>query len=375
MTLAEADVERIIQGFADATLDPKQWMPALQVMSDAMGSASSALELADLNTGEAAMNCTFPLDGDIVDLYEERIYHINPRIRRARQAAIGAIIDDRALLVDGDPHMGEFMDWLRVTPHRYVKGAKLFHAGGHEIYFGSYFAESQGPPETWHHEAHSHIVPHLVNYIRAGRVLSNGKLNNELLQLDALHSDRPFALLSRCGRILECSKGFERLIQSKGVIDTRHGVLVASRPRDRKKFENFLRAALGDTRLVEPPLPIRLIGPRSPRGIVMRAIPLAASNDVFDVFRPRSLVTIADLDADSSIAPEELVTLFGLTIREAEVAGLIGTGRSTSQAATALSLTEHTIRHHLKAIFSKLHISRQSELVALVTKLRWPGSR
>lgn len=367
--LTETDVGRIVQGFADATLDPEQWMPALQVMSEVMGSASSALELADLNTGEAVMNCTFPLDTDTIALYEERIFHINPRVGRARQAAVGAIIDDRTLLVDGDPHMAEFLDWLRYTPHRYVKGTKLFQADGHEIYFGSYFSESHGPPEQWHHDAHGRIIPHLVNYIRAGRALSGGKLTNELVRLEALHADRPFALLSRSGKIIECSIGFEAVIRSKGILDTHNGALAASSARHRHSLERFLQAALGEDRLTKPPMPVRLSSPAAPRGIVLHAVPMAPGNDVFDVFRPRALVTVTDLDKPASVSVERLTAVFDFTVREAEVAALIGTGQSTGQAAKALGITDHTIRHHLKAIFGKLEISRQAELMSVVVKL------
>lgn len=369
MTLTESDAVRVIQGFADAMLDPELWMTALQVMSDVMGSASSALELADLDTGEAVMNCTFPLDGATIALYEERVFHINPRIRRARRAAVGAIIDDRTLLVDGDPDMTEFMDWLRHTPHRYVKGAKLFQTNGHEIYFGSYFSESHGPPEGWHHDAHERIIPHLVNYIRAGRVLSEGKLSNELVRLEALHADRPFALLSRTGKIIECSAGFEAVIRSKGLIDTWNGALAASIARHRHSLESFLRGALGDDRLTKPPMPVRLSSPAAPHGIVLRAVPMAPGNNVFDIFRPRALITVTDLDKPASVSVENLTAMFDFTVREAEVAALIGAGQSTSRAARALGITEHTIRHHLKAIFGKLEISRQAELVAIVMKL------
>lgn len=363
-------MSRIVQGFADATIDPAQWMPALQVMSDVMGSASSSLELADLDTGEAVINCTFPLDARIIDHYEERIFHINPRVRRARRAAVGAIIDDRTLLVDGDPHMGEFLDWLRQTPNWFVKGAKLLQAGSQEIYFGSYFAESQGAPESWHHDAHECIVPHLVNYIRAGRLLSGGKLNNELLRVEALHSDRPFALLSRSAKIVECSVGFEAVMRSKGLIDTRNRELVASNPRHRISLERFLRAGLGDDRLTKPPMPVRLSSPSAPRGIVLRAVPLALSNDIFATFMPRALITVSDLDRSTRVDAKELAALYDLTPRESHVATLIAEGQSVSQCAAALGVGEHTIRQHLKAVFGKIDISRQSELAALVSKLR-----
>lgn len=54
-----------------------------------------------------------------------------------------------------------------------------------------------------------------------------------------------------------------------------------------------------------------------------------------------------------------------LTRREWEVArGLYVEGR-VAALASALFLSEHTVRNHLKAIFRKLHISSQQELLAL----------
>lgn len=208
-----------------------------------------------------------------------------------------------------------------------------------------------------------------MNYIRAGRVLSAGKLCNELVKVEALHSDRPFALLNRPGKIIECSVGFENVIRSKGILDSRSGTLVASFPHHRMPLERFLRAALGEKRLIDPPMALRLSSPSAPRGIVLRSVPIAPANDVFDIFRPKALVTVADLDLPPSVVPNELVVLFDLTMREAEVAALIGRGQSTNQAAISLGVTEHTIRHHLKAIFGKLDICRQSELITLVSKL------
>lgn len=84
---------------------------------------------------------------------------------------------------------------------------------------------------------------------------------------------------------------------------------------------------------------------------------------------------VADLEADAAAArhrgaggevPEGAVArLSRLTRREWEVArGLYMEGR-VAALASALSLSEHTVRNHLKAIFRKLHISSQQELLAL----------
>ncbi|MFC5821295.1 cyclase family protein [Nonomuraea harbinensis] len=55
---------------------------------------------------------------------------------------------------------------------------------------------------------------------------------------------------------------------------------------------------------------------------------------------------------------------YGLTPREFEVAQFVARGLSTAEIATALFISPHTVRGHLKAVFGKAGISSRGELVA-----------
>ena len=368
--ITEDAIVRILQSFAKAVIDPKEWLPALLIMSDAMGAASCAMELADLNTGLASINCTYPLDTHVVRLYEERIYHINPRVHRARKVPVGMIVDDRHLLVPDDPNMGEFIDWLDHTPNQFVEGAKLLQENGQEIYFGSYFSKAHGPPDASHGKIHRLVVPNLINFISIGRVFSQNKLNNELVTQQELDSGKPFALLNGAGGIIECSVGFESVLKSGSLLAIRNGRLVAARVEQRRLIDHFLRSAVGERRYLEPPMPIRLTGPSNPKGLVLRAVPLPPRDDVFDTFRPSAMITITDLDQPMRVRRRELMALFDLTQREADVAALIGEGFTNERAAHELAISLYTVKQHLKVVFSKMGVDRQSDLVALITRLR-----
>ena len=50
-------------------------------------------------------------------------------------------------------------------------------------------------------------------------------------------------------------------------------------------------------------------------------------------------------------------------------AALVGSGLAPREAATRLGIGEETARTALKRVFSKVGVSRQSELTALLTKL------
>jgi len=61
-------------------------------------------------------------------------------------------------------------------------------------------------------------------------------------------------------------------------------------------------------------------------------------------------------------------SVFGLSPAEARVAGLIGEARTIHATARALATSPGTVRNHLKAIFAKIGISRQAELVAILSR-------
>lgn len=62
-----------------------------------------------------------------------------------------------------------------------------------------------------------------------------------------------------------------------------------------------------------------------------------------------------------------LLTLYGLTGREREVAELLIRGLATDEVAQRLTISRHTVRDHVKAIFAKAGVSSRPELTALVT--------
>jgi DNA-binding NarL/FixJ family response regulator len=57
---------------------------------------------------------------------------------------------------------------------------------------------------------------------------------------------------------------------------------------------------------------------------------------------------------------------FGLTARESEVAAFLAIGLSNREMADALSISEHTVKSHLKAIFQKTGVASRAQAVARI---------
>lgn len=58
----------------------------------------------------------------------------------------------------------------------------------------------------------------------------------------------------------------------------------------------------------------------------------------------------------------------GLTARESEVAAFLALGLSNREMADALSISEHTVKSHLKAIFQKTGVGSRTHAVARISE-------
>jgi DNA-binding CsgD family transcriptional regulator len=85
--------------------------------------------------------------------------------------------------------------------------------------------------------------------------------------------------------------------------------------------------------------------------------------------RGRAVVLVFDAAPDEPPDPALVRDLLGLTLGEARVAALVGSGLAPREAAEKLGITEGTARTVLKRVFAKVGVSRQSELTSLLTKL------
>lgn len=66
--------------------------------------------------------------------------------------------------------------------------------------------------------------------------------------------------------------------------------------------------------------------------------------------------------------------LADLSARQREVVLLVAEGLSVARVADRLGVSQHTVRNHLKAVFKKLGVHSQVELVARVSGRAAPGS-
>lgn len=85
---------------------------------------------------------------------------------------------------------------------------------------------------------------------------------------------------------------------------------------------------------------------------------------------PRALLVIHTLLEDPPSGLQDILRSLGLTDTESKIAALVGQGHPPRDIGRLLQLAESTVRTRIKGVFSKLQLSRQSEITRLVTELK-----
>ncbi|WP_161790438.1 helix-turn-helix transcriptional regulator, partial [Inquilinus limosus] len=80
----------------------------------------------------------------------------------------------------------------------------------------------------------------------------------------------------------------------------------------------------------------------------------------------RAAIFIAAPDEARAVDGRALMTAFGLTAREAEVASRLASGATIGSLAAEWGVSVNTLRGYLKAVFGKTGTCRQADLVRLV---------
>ena len=89
----------------------------------------------------------------------------------------------------------------------------------------------------------------------------------------------------------------------------------------------------------------------------------------FGAWPVAAIVLVVDPASGHGVDPEVVAATLGFTGMESRVAVLIAEGMNAREVAAAMGRTENTIRSHLRSMYAKHKLTRQSELARLVLSL------
>lgn len=185
-----------------------------------------------------------------------------------------------------------------------------------------------------------------------------------MVSFDRVH--HALVVLDRSSNVIVTNEAARRLLTDSEGLRLKHGRFVFDDTAIRAEFEHAVRTVVAS--MLQGPLvaPQELRVPRSKHrsACVLTVVPLYRRDSRL-VLPPEAacLIAFSDHESINPLPVGHLVWLYDLTPSESRICEALHQGGSVEVAAKSLNLTRHTVRTHLKHIYSKVGVANQAQLL------------
>jgi DNA-binding CsgD family transcriptional regulator len=363
-----------VEAVYDAALDPGCWPDALQRIADFLGDVGAIL-LWRRDDG-AFGSIASPSVVEAQKEFERAGWMIHDL--RALRAA------ERGYFFSGEPFTDRHVctdEEIRTNPSytqfqaRYGLGWFGAVAVSPDPHVGVVFSVHRAKSRPPFSDAELGIVAELGRHVEKSLRMSIRLFDADLLTLglgEALTrlGIGIFALdSSRC--VIFVNPAGARLL-GDGLMLVKDRLLASATP-GRALLENAIQQTCRFTpaAIVADQKPILVRRNEEKRPLVVYVLPTGPSSHSAPQFltHARAIVLAIDPDINDPADPALVRDVLGLTLGEARMAALVGSGLALREASQRLRITEETARSVLKHVFCKTGVSRQSELAVLLSKM------
>ena len=375
--MSETDkFERVLTTLNDVALSRVLWSDALVLIDELIGVYGGAMVFGegesykDLRIYSAWMYEHGERIKEVEQEYFSTYHRLDERIPRLRVAPNAQLFHVTEFYtpeeLKNSPAYNDFMvrhnadDGINVRMDA-PGGSRLIWATNNPVKGNGWSSPQQ--------DAMRRLLPHLRHsFVMQHAMASAGLLNATLFGL--LEANGMGVIqLDRKGRILEVNLQARKLLTSGKLLFDSEGALYARSPIENTKLQRMLSRALplrnehgagGSMKMALPQTNASLLlhlHPVGDRETEIRSRPVAA------------LLLIMNPMDGNMVDTETVAEALNLTTMESQIAVLLTQGKSVREIAAETKRKENTVRHHLKGIFVKHGLARQSDLVRLVMAL------
>jgi DNA-binding CsgD family transcriptional regulator len=365
----------LVHTIYDAGLHPQRWMDAVRKIVDSMGATKGLLFTPTLAPQHGGLIFPYGIGESSLQTWGTRyidkdIWH--QAAQRKKLTFEGSVYTDGELVPSAtfvaSPFYREFLTTMDI---RRVCGGVVFEqapGGLPETVLSVFRGEDAEPFGAEEKEWLRRLVPHVSRSLGLMQRLEMHRVQkaSTLAALDRL----PFgvALLNQDRRVIHLNKSAERVMaRNDGLTVNARGMLEGQgAKRDAGTLQAWL-ARFADRAETDP---AHFSDGFALARYMLHCAPVASEGS-WDVQNGevRFVVFITDPAALTLPAAERLMELYGLTRAQAAIALEFARGHSYKQAARRMRVSQETVRSHVKALYPRLRVHRQADLVRLILSL------
>ncbi len=361
-----------IEAIYAAAADPSRWPLTLEFIANCFDDVGAILIYGrdDGSFGVIESPSLKHVSADYAQGWSDR----DLRAIRARERGYffkRDVITDRDLMTDEDMETHPFYaDFLRRHGLRYFAAATVSPDPHIEVALS--VQRAMGRPEYSDDELEflERLAPHIETSLRLSIHLMDARAMNSGMGTAMARIGIGVFALDAMGRVVASNAASQALLgDGLNVVNDR---LVLTNPAASEEAVNAIRNALDGNRILvaQETRPILVHRQSANRPLALYVLPIPAQNSGSGFLaRARAIVLLMNPTADGIPDPSLIRDVLGVTLGEARIAALVGSGLSPKDAAERLGIAEETARSVLKRVFSKVGVSRQSELAAMMARL------
>jgi DNA-binding CsgD family transcriptional regulator/PAS domain-containing protein len=365
--ILNADFEALLAATYEGPMEVRPWQSLLALLREQLEADVAAIFL---QPPKLEGRLVMLVDGGVeegIASYERGLFSLDPFVDLPtdRVVTLREVIPEEELL------NSEFYR-LSMKPSQLVDflGADMVVAGEMEARFR--LSRSEGRPLFGDRERQvcQALLPHLQRSIRLHARLNRIESERALYAGAVEQLAVGTIILDEKGRVLDKNDTANELLTHKDGLRVLGGKLQLVSSTANAEFQALVAQVLKNQSRAEPSMVEAMCVPRpssaSDLGVIVRAIPANRWSEGKSF--PSVAIFISDPERDPSTTAKTLASLFGFTPTEAALSLHLANGLSLDEAAQAMGVSRNTVRSHLRSVFSKTGVSRQSLLVSLILK-------
>jgi DNA-binding CsgD family transcriptional regulator/PAS domain-containing protein len=359
---------KVVEAIYDCALDPPRWHDVVRKIAELSVSQVCFLGVHDYTNARSELSFQWGYDEHYIRLHEEKYKNMDPFFVAGQLVPVGTVTTQAMLVDEEEFYQSRFYrEWCKPQGLHDMINFKILKTDQRI----GWLAANRNDAFPRYGEADislfGQLAPHVCRSIAISDALSLKKVRCEALEatLDSLLVG--VYLTDRYSRVVYMNPAAERQVSTGQAMRVDNDRLAPVNQAADFSMRRAIAQATGDES--EPPVGGMTIAlpSREGRGLVATILPLTQGQrrNVCGAFAAAVAVFVQDPVAAPPFPGEAFAKLYGLTGSELRTLLAVAPGLSVHEAAEVLGISENTAKTHLKRIYAKTAVSKQTELMQL----------
>lgn len=368
------EYDRIVSALYDASLDSRRWGEALEMFRVLFQANFVTLILRSPDESNLGMMIAVGLEGGDKVTYLPYGHSMTPFVNQPADKVF--TVED--LMTESEwRRMPYYQHWCAPVDVFHVMGADISTPDSGKLRFRITRSEAAPRFSALDRARCEALLPHLRRALHMHNLIDRSESLGTLYSQAIGRLSVGTLVLDETGKVLEQNLIARELLAANDGLKLVGGRLEASYPSDNRELQQLIRSAFarhsGGPLAVASAMSVSRPSGQVNLGVVVEPVP--SQEWAEGKGQPAVLVYIRDAAGKSQASTAAAKQLFNLTPAETALAMELANGLSLEEAAEALNIRRNTARAHLRSIFSKTGVRRQTELVRIILNSVAPLSR